>query len=175
MNDESTLEPRSARPPVISAAGLGLLLLAVDWCTKLIASARLPLDRLVPTALPFFSWRLSYNTGSHYLLGPVGEWIPYRLLMGIAGTGVAVLAAFLARETRRLPASPLRTVQWLTVAGLVGALGNALEVVTIGRATDFFMIHPFPWPANLCDQFVNAVVFVLLPLSFWFARGMESQ
>ena len=27
------------------------------------------------------------------------------------------------------------------------------------------MIHPFPWPANLSDQFVNAVVFVLLPIS----------
>ncbi len=145
--------------------GLGLLLLAVDFTTKAIANAQLPLDRMVSTALPFLSWRLTYNTGSHYLFGSVGEVIPYRLLMGVAAVAVVVLVVFFARELQAMERSSLRTVQWLMVATLIGALGNALEGVFSGRATDFFMIHPFPWPANLCDQFVNVTVFGLLPLS----------
>ncbi len=118
--------------------------------------------------MPFFSWRLAYNTGSHYLLGSIGDWIPYRWMMAVAGAAVVGLAVFMAREVHRMPPSRMRTVQWLMVASLMGALGNAIEVVVSGRATDFFMIHPFPWPANLCDQFVNATVFVLLPLSLWY-------
>ena len=162
-NLEST--PTKSRLSIPAAIVLGLLLLGADLVIKSIANARLPLNQLVKTPLPFFSWRLTYNTGSHYLFGAVGEIIPYRLMMGIALVAVLGLIAYMARETHHLPPSPLRTVQWLIVAGLIGALGNAVEVVYHGRATDYFMIHPFPWPANLCDQFVNAVIFVLLPLS----------
>ena len=154
-----------SRLSIPAAIAFGLLLLSVDFAAKSIADARLPLNQLVRTPLPFFSWRLTYNTGSHYLLGAVGEVIPYRLMMGIAMAAVLGLIAYMARETHHMPPSPLRTVQWFIVAGLIGALGNALEVLVRGRATDYFMIHPFPWPANLCDQFVNAVIFVLLPLS----------
>jgi len=166
MEDNATLNSTPARrPPVTAAVGLGLLLLAVDFTTKAIASAQLPLERMVSTVLPFLSWRLTYNTGSHYLFGSVGDLIPYRLIMGVAAAAVVVLVTFFGRDLRELESSPMRTVQWLMIATLIGSLGNALEVVVSGRATDFFMIHPFPWPANLCDQFVNVTVFVLLPLS----------
>ena len=73
------------------------------------------------TPLPFFSWRLTYNTGSHYLLGAVGDYVPYRLLMGVAAAAVIGLTVFMARETRRLAPSPLRTVHWFMIAGLIGA------------------------------------------------------
>lgn len=167
LNQDQT-RPARARPHIYGALGLGLLLLAIDFTTKAIARGHLPPERLVRTPLPFFSWRLAYNTGSHYLLGSIGDWIPYRVMMALAGTAVVALTVLMAREVHRMPSSRLRTVQWLMVATLTGALGNALEVVLSGRATDFFMIHPFPWPANLCDQYVNATVFVLLPLSLIF-------
>jgi glycosyltransferase involved in cell wall biosynthesis/lipoprotein signal peptidase len=164
-----------ARPHIGGGLGLGLLLLAIDFTTKAIARGYLPPERLVRTAVPFFSWRLAYNTGSHYLLGSIGDWIPYRWVMAVAGAAVIALTVFLAHEVHRMPSSRVRTVQWLMVACLIGALGNALEVALSGRATDFFMIHPFPWPSNLCDQFVNATVFVLLPLSFWFTWRHDSE
>ena len=154
-------------PALWGAILLGLVLLAVDFIVKSVAINRLPLNELVPTSVPFFSWRLTYNTGSHYLLGSIGRWIPYRLLMGVAGAAVIGLMINLARQVHQMPTSSVRTLNWLLVVGLIGALGNALEVVTLGRATDFFMIHPFPWPANLADQYVNLTVFVLLPLSIW--------
>lgn len=168
MQDTDQSQSRIYHLPIRAAVGLGLLLLAIDFTTKAIANATLPLDQLVPTALPFLSWRLVYNTGSHYLFGSVGEWIPYRLMMGVAGAGVIGLLIFFGRELQPMPPSRLRAVQWLMIAGLIGALGNALEVLVLGRATDFFMLHPFPWPSNLADQWVNMTVFGLLPLSLWF-------
>ena len=167
MDNTTTPQLKTSRLSIPAAIGLGLLLLAVDFTTKAMAITHLPLDQLEPTAVPFFFWRLIYNTGSHYLLGPVGEWVPYRLMMGLAGAAVIGMIVLMAQEARRMPPSPMRTIYWLITAVLIGALGNALEVVALGRATDFFMLNPFPWPSNLCDQFVNAVVFVLVPLSFY--------
>ncbi len=151
-----------------AAVTLGILLLAVDFTTKALADARLPLDQLLPTAVPFFSFRLTYNTGSHYLFGAIGDWLPYRAVMGVAAVAVVGMVVFIGRDLRRMGPGRVRTVYWLMIATLIGAMGNAIEVVLTGRATDWFMIHPFPWPANLADQFVNATVFVLLPLSLLF-------
>jgi lipoprotein signal peptidase len=162
------------RLPFQTAPVLGFLLLAVDFTTKAIAVATLPLDRRLPTFLPFLHWRLTYNTGSHYLFGSIGERIPYRWTMGVAAILVCGLVVLLAREGHRMRPSRWRAVQWLMVGFLIGALGNALEVVVLGRATDFFMLDPFPWPANLADQWVNATIFVLLPLSLWFSWKEES-
>lgn len=175
MSNRDQTQLAESRPHVIGALLLGATLLAVDFTAKAIARGSLPPDQQVRTVVPIFSWRLAYNTGSHYLLGSIGDWIPYRWTMAAAGLAVLGLIVFLAREVHTMPSSRLRTVQWLMVAGLTGALGNALEVVLFGRATDFFMIHPFPWPANLCDQFVNATTFVLLPLSLWFTWRPGSQ
>jgi lipoprotein signal peptidase len=168
MENQVDVTAKRSGLQIRGAIEMGLVLLLIDFTAKIVANALLPLDRLVETPVPFFSWRLTYNTGSHYLLGSVGDFIPYRLMMGVAEVAVLALIYLLAREVRELAPSRLRTVQLLMIAGLIGSLGNALEVVAIGRATDFFMIHPFPWPANLCDQFVNATVFVLLPLSLIF-------
>ncbi len=175
MLDRDETPSGESRPHIIGALGLGALLLLIDFAAKTVARNSLPPDQQVRTALPIFSWRLAFNTGSHYLLGSIGDWIPYRWMMAAAGLAVAGLVIFLAREVHHMPASRLRTVQWLMVATLIGALGNALEVVLSGRATDFFMIQPFPWPANLCDQFVNATVFVLLPLSLWYSWRIDRQ
>jgi lipoprotein signal peptidase len=173
MENRFDTEPKSSGLQIRGAIQLGLVLLLIDFTSKIVANAVLPPDKLVGTPVPFFSWRLTYNTGSHYLLGSVGDLIPYRVMMAIAGVAVLALIFFLAREVRGLAPSRLRTVQLFMIAGLIGSLGNALEVIAIGRATDFFMIHPFPWPANLCDQFVNGTVFVLLPLSLIFMSRRE--
>jgi lipoprotein signal peptidase len=175
MENQTDVEKRATGPQIRGAIQLGLLLLLVDFTSKIAANALLPLDRLVRTPVPFFSWRLTYNTGSHYLFGAVGDYIPYRLLMAVAGLAVIALVFYLARDARAMEPSKLRTVQLLMIGGLIGSLGNALEVIAIGRATDFFMIHPFPWPANLCDQYVNATVFVLLPLSLLFMVRQRSD
>jgi lipoprotein signal peptidase len=174
-NDQQT-QPKQASPKIHWAILLGLFLLAVDFTTKAVADAHLTLGVHVPTAIPFLSWHLAYNTGSHYLLGSIGDYVSYRLVMGIAAVGVIGLTTYTLREIYRMAATPFRTVQWLLVAFLIGALGNAIEVVFRGRATDFFMIDPFPWPANLCDQFVNMAVFVLLPISIFLGwRDSEKQ
>lgn len=169
---------QQTQPKIAWAIVLGLVLLAIDFTTKTVADTRLFLDVSVPTTIPFLSWHLAYNTGSHYLLGSIGEYVPYRLVMGVAAAGVIGLSLYTVREIRSMKASLFRTIQWLLVAVLIGALGNAIEVVVRGRATDFFMIHPFPWPANLCDQYVNLAVFVLLPLSIlsgWREASKEKQ
>ncbi|NOR82889.1 MAG: hypothetical protein GQ526_05290 [Ardenticatenales bacterium] len=175
MENPTPSGPTLSRPPIRAAIGLGLLLMMLDLTAKAIAIAKLPPDKLVPTAIPFFSWRLAYNTGSHYLFGPVGEWIPYRLLMAIAAVAVIGVIALLAKEVRQASPPPLFMTYWLLIAVLTGALANSVEVVARGRATDFFMIHPFPWPANLCDQYVNAILFVLLPLSLWLQWRMPQS
>jgi lipoprotein signal peptidase len=175
MENDRQTQHKQANPKIQWAILLGLLLLAVDFTTKAVADAQLILDVHVPTSIPFFSWHLAYNTGSHYLLGSIGNYVPYRLVMGIAAVGVIGLSAYTMREIYRMPAAPFRTVQWFLVAFLIGALGNAIEVVVRGRATDFFMIQPFPWPANLCDQFVNIAVFVLLPASLLFGWRDSSR
>ncbi len=166
IDTEPSFQP--ARPPVAGAIVLGLALLALDAFLKMLADTRLPLDQVVATPLPFLVWRLTYNTGSHYLFGSVGQWVPYRMVMGIAAVAVVALVTMMAWDVHRASRSRLRTAQWWLVAVLIGALGNALEVLTRGRATDYFMLRPFPWPANLCDQYVNAAMFVLLPLTLWF-------
>ena len=174
MQNSDRSQPKLSRLPFRAAPVLGLFLLAVDFTTKAIAVANLPLNQRVPTLIPFLSWRLTYNTGSHYLFGSIGEYIPYRLMMGAAGLLVCGLIVLLAREGQRMHPSRWRAIQWLMVGFLIGALGNALEVVALGRATDFFMLDPFPWPANLADQWVNVTIFALLPLSLWFSWREES-
>lgn len=169
MDNQYSIARRPTRPSVAQAIALGILLLIIDFAAKAFAIHEFPPNARTPTPLPFFWWRLTYNTGSHYLFGSVGDWLPYRLLMGVAGTAVIALIILMAREVQSMPRSRLRTAQWFLVATLVGALGNALEVVALGRATDYFMLDPFPWPANLSDQYVNLSVFVLLPLTLFFA------
>ncbi|MEN8098707.1 MAG: signal peptidase II [Chloroflexota bacterium] len=158
-------ENRTSLMPILIAVIIGLFLFIVDWSTKSWAVTNLIEGQRVPTNIPLLFWRLTFNTGSHYILGQVGQWIPYRLMMGIAATAVVVLMVYMARESLRVQTRALKWLHWAILALLIGSMGNAIEVITRGHATDFFMIDPFPWPSNLCDQYVNFTVFALFPLS----------
>jgi lipoprotein signal peptidase len=43
-------------------------------------------------------------------------------------------------------------------------MGNVLEILFRGYATDFFIFRPFPWPSNICDQYINAILYIILPV-----------
>ncbi len=102
--------PILARLPFQTAPVLGLVLLAVDFTTKAIAVARLTANQKSPTFLPFLHWRLTYNSGSHYLFGSIGDYVPYRLMMGLAGILVCGLVFLLAREGHRMRPSRSRVL-----------------------------------------------------------------
>jgi len=166
QKDDSIRQPSSTGLPVWTAFGLGAILIVVDLGTKKLATAHLPYGETVQTAVPFLSWKLTSNTGGHYLFGQIGEWVPQRVYMAVAGAVVMLFVVFLARNARRLHVSPLRAVHMGLIAGLLGSYGNSLEAVLTGKVTDFFVVRPFPWPSNLSDQFLT--LSQLLVLLWWF-------
>ncbi|MFH2037437.1 MAG: signal peptidase II, partial [Candidatus Zixiibacteriota bacterium] len=46
----------------------------------------------------------------------------------------------------------------------IGATGNVIEILFAGHATDFFIFRPFPWPSNFCDQYINGILYIALPV-----------
>jgi len=77
-----------------------------------------------------------------------------------------VLGFSLSRSLIKDKSSRFNTVVLSIILSLmIGASGNVLEVLIKGRATDFFVFHPFPWPSNLCDQYINAIIYFMLPIT----------
>lgn len=143
--------------------GVGLSLLALDAATKF-AAVRLLTEGAppVPSPIPFVTWYLSYNTGYHYLLGNLAA---FRVVFGAAMVLAVGTLVYLLHVLGRPSSSRIqRTLLIIVATLLIGALGNPIEVVARGYATDFFRVTGFPWTANLCDQYVNLIVYVLMPL-----------
>jgi lipoprotein signal peptidase len=46
----------------------------------------------------------------------------------------------------------------------VGAGGNVVEILFTGKATDYFIFGPFPWPSNICDQYINGIIYIIMPV-----------
>ncbi len=75
------------------------------------------------------------------------------------------MVAYLLRWAGQMDATaPARRVVLVMATLLVGALSNPVEILLRGHATDFFRVRGFPWTANLCDQYVNLIVYVLTPI-----------
>ncbi len=52
----------------------------------------------------------------------------------------------------------------IILALTLGAGGNVIEILFTKKATDFFLFSPFPWPSNICDQYINTIIYVIMPI-----------
>ena len=145
---------------VIYAAGA--LLLAVDFAIKAIANRTLPYQETVATALPFLHWYRTHNTGYHFILGNIGN---HQLWAIIGLFFVILLIGLLSRSflRERLSRSD-RIIYMLLIPLMIGASGNVLEVLIMGHATDYFVFRPLPWPSNISDQYINAIIYIMMPI-----------
>lgn len=145
------------------AYGIGILLLSIDFLTKGLANRLLPFQESVATRLPFLFFYRTHNVGYHWIFGS----IDHHQLWAVAGIGIVVLIAFsITRSILRNQESGFNLKSMLIILSLiVGSAGNVLEVLLTGKATDFFIFRPFPWPSNICDQYINAVIYIMLPIT----------
>ena len=156
---------------IVAAIGVGLF--ALDWAAKSTAERTLALGAdPIPAPIPLISWYLSYNRGYHYVFGQLG---PYQWIAGVSfvlAAGMVVYLLHWAGDIHRT--SPVRKIVLVMSALLIGALSNPAEIILRGHATDFFRVAGFPWTANLCDQYVNLIVYVLTPiLLFMILKGWD--
>lgn len=147
----------------VAVIGIGIGLFALDWAAKALAERSLVFGaEPIPSPIPFISWYLSYNEGYHYIFGALG---PYRWIAGASLALAAGMVAYLLRWAGQMErTAPARKVVVVMATLLVGALSNPVEILLRGHATDFFRVRGFPWTANLCDQYVNLIVYVLTPI-----------
>jgi lipoprotein signal peptidase len=140
---------------------IGILLLAIDLIVKLIANRLLPWEQSVPTFIPGLEWYLTHNTGYHWIIGI----IPNPLIWSISGmilVGLLTWSLFhqLDKEQDRFN----RFIYRLLIPLLISSSGNVVEVLFTGKATDFFVFRPLPWPSNIADQYINLVIYIVLPV-----------
>lgn len=141
------------------ASGIGLL--GLDGLTKLLANRLLPFEKTVSTFIPVLLLYRTHNIGYHFLFGAIRN----HFLWAVAGLIIVTfLIASLIRSILKEDFDPkLRLFYAILLSLTIGATGNVIEIILYGHATDFFILRPFPWPSNLCDQFINAIIYILLP------------
>ncbi|MCK9484414.1 MAG: signal peptidase II [Candidatus Marinimicrobia bacterium] len=151
------------RQPLFIAYLIGAILLGIDFLTKGIANLNLPFQESVDTSLPFLSWFLTHNTGYHFIFGSISN---QRIWAWLGIVLVVILGISLSRNLLKEKSSRFNRIILTAILSLIiGAAGNVIEVLIKGRATDFFVFHPFPWPSNLCDQYINAIIYIMLPIT----------
>jgi signal peptidase II len=147
----------SRRVRIFSIAAV--LTLVSDQLTKLWAREALEYGHApVPFFGGFWSWELSFNTGSAFgLFQSVGGARWFLTIIGFIACG-AILYILRKTENDR---------GWIAAAlGLVfgGALGNVIDRILFGKVTDFVLWHvrDFRWPAfNIADAALVAGVIIL--------------
>jgi lipoprotein signal peptidase len=140
----------------------GLVLLFIDLKVKSIANQQLALHQRVDTFIPVLDLYLTHNTGYHYIFGKIDNhqlWSLFGLAMGLIL--IASFSYSLLKEKTELFFLKIYAV---ILALTIGAMGNVLEILFSGKATDFFIFHPFPWPSNICDQYINAIIYIIIPV-----------
>jgi len=147
----------------IAVIGIGIVLFALDWTAKTVAERSLIYGAPpISSPIPLISWYLSYNEGYHYIFGALG---PYRWIAGASLVLAVGMVVYLLHWAGQMDATAsARKVVLVMATLLVGALSNPVEILLRGHATDFFRVRGFPWTANLCDQYVNLIVYVLTPI-----------
>jgi len=149
---------------LITAIIAGMVLLLIDFASKGLANARLAVNSGMPqaTALPFLKWYLAHNTGYHFIFGEIRN---HNLWAGAGLVFVLALLYSLASSLLKEPYDRFyQKIHGALIALTIGAMGNVLEILIAGHATDFFIFKPFPWPSNLCDQYINGIVYIILPI-----------
>lgn len=106
----------------------------------------------------FWSWELSYNTGSAFgLFRDIGG---ARIWLSIIGVIACVAIVMILRKGKD-------NQKWMTTAlGLVagGAIGNVIDRIAMGKVTDFVVwkAGSYTWPAfNVADAALVAGVAIL--------------
>ncbi|RAI39663.1 signal peptidase II [Rhodoplanes roseus] len=151
--------------------GLGLLAAAVavalDQAVKLWLLYGVDLPSRAPLhVFPGLDLVVVWNTGISYGLfpqsGPVGQWA----LLGVKAAAVALLGLWLAKVDRRASAVALGLI-------IGGAIGNAIDRVTLGAVFDFVLLSVttattrFNWYVfNVADVAIVIGVVVLLYEAF---------
>ena len=140
----------------------GTALLAIDLLSKTCANRALPFQKPVDTFLPFLILYRTHNVGYHWIFGKIGN----HTLWSAAGL---VLVVFLIFSMSRMLLKEIeipfnRKFYSILISLMIGAMGNVFEILFLGRATDFFLVHPFPWPSNIADQYINAILYIMLPI-----------
>jgi len=140
----------------------GIVLLIIDFLSKYIANARLPFEKIQETFLPFLVFYRTHNTGYHFLFGRINNHFLWAL------AGLAFVSILIASLIHSLIKEKLDRVNFGVYAAIlaltIGATGNVFEILFAGHATDFFIFRPFPWPSNFCDQYINGILYVALPV-----------
>ena len=136
---------------------IGVILL-VDQCTKLLASAYLNYGEPV-SLLPFLSFTLLHNTGAAFsFLADAGGWQQWLFL--VLAIGVSAYASWSLHDS-----DLCRWVQAGFVFLIPGAIGNAVDRVAFGYVVDFVHFHWGDWsfPAfNVADISITLAAGCLL-------------
>lgn len=140
----------------------GIILLGIDFLTKYIANLLLPFEKTVSTIFSFLVFYRTYNTGYHFLFGPIKNHFIWAL------TGLIFVTFLIFSLSKSILKENLdrgnRIIYSVILALTIGAMGNVLEILFRGHATDFFIFRPFPWPSNICDQYINGIIYIVLPI-----------
>ena len=147
---------------ILYSIGSGIALLCIDFLSKFIAKTRLPFEKIQETILPFLVFYRTHNTGYHFLFGQINNHFLWAL------SGLIFVSALIASLIHSLVKEKLDRINFGVYAAIlaltIGATGNVLEILFVGHATDFFIFRPFPWPSNFCDQYINGILYVALPI-----------
>jgi lipoprotein signal peptidase len=146
---------------LVTAGSAGLLLLIIDFVTKNIANNVLIFQKRTDSFISGLSFYLTHNTGYHYIFGEIKNhtlWSIFGLLM------LMVLLYSIAQSLRKETDLFFKRLYAVILALTIGAGGNVIEILVTKKATDFFVLHPFPWPSNICDQYINAIIYIILPI-----------
>lgn len=154
------MKPETIR--IFRSVGIGIALLLLDLLVKYYANLKLPFQKVQQTFLPFLLLYRTHNTGYHYLFGPIEN----HFIWALAGmVFVFVLMASLIHTLVKEQLDHFNNTMYSLILTLtIGASGNVLEILLFGHATDYFIFKPFPWPSNLCDQYINGILYIALPV-----------
>ena len=133
----------------------------LDFATKALVEARIPLHHAVPVVDGLFSLVHVRNTGAAFSLlaeAPAALRVP--LFVAIAVAAVAAVLALLRKldDRQRLLTAALALV-------LGGAIGNLVDRLRYGAVVDFLLVYwrDWHWPAfNVADSAISIGVVVLL-------------
>ncbi len=162
--------PRFAGPQRLALA-LAVVIIIADQASKTWISEYLMAGgRRLVEVLPFFNLVALWNRGVSFGAFNGGSGPGSFVFVGLALVIVVVLAMWLRRTDRLLPAAGLGLI-------IGGALGNVIDRVRIGAVFDFIDLHALGWhfwAFNVADSAITVGVTLLLMDSL-FAGADQSK
>lgn len=146
---------------LIVSYSVGFVLLMIDFITKYFANSILIFQERTDSFFKGLSFFLTHNTGYHYIFGEIKNhqlWSIFGLVM------LAILLFSLTSSMIKEKDLFFKKLYAVILMLTVGAGGNVIEILFTHKATDFFVLKPFPWPSNICDQYINAIIYIIMPI-----------